>query len=410
MSAPPDLETGLRDRVVEELPRAVELRRTLHREPRVSGEEGPTLRTLLRALDGIPSWCFPGHVGIARAGAPSGPAVGLRVELDALPVRETTDAPWASRNGAMHACGHDVHMAAGVALARAVHATPGAVPLVLVLQPREEQVPSGAVDVLAQGVLDGHDIAAMVGVHVQPMLPRGTVSAVAGPVNAAADTVTITVTGRPGHAAYPHRTADPVVASAHLISTLQTLVSRWADPMNPTVLTIGSIHGGESPNVVPAEVTLTGTLRTFDEAERSELASAIVKVADQVCGAHRCSAETRIDFGDPVLLNDADLVRHTLPRLAAAGLEPGTDLRSCGADDFANYCPHYPSLMIFTGAGSGPSGPGLHHPSFLPSEDDIDAVVRSMLAGYLGAVDRLRASPSSIPFLPSSGAMNDLVQ
>ena len=230
------------------LDEAADLRRRIHAEPRLGGDEQHTTDQIVAAL-GLPSEPVAGTGALVRVGPAAGPSVGLRAELDALPVLETNDLPWRSSNGTMHACGHDVHMAAAFAVAKAVQQEGGPLPLLLVLQPREETYPSGAKDVTLSPEFATHDVRAFIGAHVQPRLPDGEFSAVPGPVNAAADEFSIRVNGRPGHAAYPHLTADPVVAAADLIGTLQHLISRQVDPTNPTVLTVGSISGGNSPNV-----------------------------------------------------------------------------------------------------------------------------------------------------------------
>ncbi len=279
-----------------ELPAAAQLRRRLHLEPRLSGDESDTLGVLLTELSGLPSVEASGGA-VVRAGATEGPAIGLRAELDALPLIEETAVDWRSRNQAMHACGHDVHMAAAVAVTRSVHAVRAAPPLALTLQPREESSPSGAVDMINSDALGAQDVRAFVGVHVQPAIRRGEAGAMPGPINAACDDVHITVHGKPGHGAYPHITADPVTAAADLIGSLQHLVSRQVDPLHPTVLTIGSISGGQAPNVVPAEVHMSGTLRTFDEADRQRLPSAIESAASAVTSVHGCHATVRWDHG-----------------------------------------------------------------------------------------------------------------
>jgi len=386
VSAPlPHQAQELLARLETELPAARLLRRRLHIEPRLSGDEADTVDLLLAELGGLPSVRTSGGA-LIRAGATAGPAIGLRAELDALPLTEETAVDWRSQNQAMHACGHDVHMAAAVAVARCVHAVPTAPPAVLTLQPREESAPSGAIDMIGSDALGGQDVRAFVAAHVQPAVRRGEAGAMPGPINAACDDVHVTVHGKPGHGAYPHITADPVVAAADLIGTLQHLVSRQVDPLHPTVLTIGSISGGQAPNVVPAEVRMSGTLRTFDEADRQRLRSAIESAASAVTSVHGCHASLRWDYGEPVLRNHEELARATQGWLTWAGIQPSAGFRSCGADDFAYYCSRYPAMMIFVGVGDGdPLQPGLHHPGFLPSEDDLAAVARAMLAGYLGA-------------------------
>ncbi len=373
------------------LDEAVRLRRRLHADPRLSGEEDDTTAAMLGAL-GLEATPLPEGGAVVRVGTTGAPAVALRAELDALPVQEQTDVAWASTNGAMHACGHDVHLAAAYAVARAVQDVGGPLPLLLVLQPREETLPSGARDVAESGVFEVNDVRACIGAHVQPRLREGTFAATAGPVNAAADEFMITVEGRPGHAAYPHLTADPVVAAADLVGTLQHLISRQVDPTNPTVLTVGSINGGTSPNVVPSEVRMTGILRTFDEHDRVRLHRALEDTTTAVADVHRCDGTAEVYLGAPVLYNDPHLSKTAASVITGAGLEEAPPLRSCGADDFSYYCPLVPSLMVFVGVGSGGAEqPGLHHPQFLPPERTVGDVATAMLGAYLGACTTVAA-------------------
>jgi amidohydrolase len=291
-----DRVAGLFARLDAHLPEACALRRRLHQDPRLSGEEDDTTDVLVEEL-GLPATRLPEGGALVRLGD-DGPAIGLRAELDALPVVETTGVDWASTNGAMHACGHDVHMAAALAVVRTLADAGTPMPLVVVLQPREETLPSGAKDVTRADAFAEAKIQVMLGVHVQPRLPQGCFAATPGPVNAAADQFTIVVNGLPGHAAYPHLTADPVVAAADLIGTLQHLVSRQVDPTNPTVLTVGSITGGNSPNVVPSAVRMTGILRTFDEHDRVRLHEAIAARSRRRWPAHAALTRRRASARD----------------------------------------------------------------------------------------------------------------
>lgn len=385
--------------LTKHLPDAVALRRQLHRQPRLSGDEDDTTRMLADALD-LPAAFLDRGGALLRLGDGAGPAIGLRAELDALPIVEETGVPWASTSGVMHACGHDVHMAATLAVTRALREVGAPCPLVVVLQPREETLPSGARDVVESDEFAASGIAVMLGAHVQPRLEQGHFAATPGPVNAAADQFTIVVNGLPGHAAYPHLTADPVVAAADLVGTLQHLVSRQVDPTNPTVLTVGSINGGNSPNVVPSSVRMTGILRTFDERDRRRLHEAIASAARSVAQVHGCEAEVEVSRGAPVLDNEPELTTTAAIWLERAGLHPGPALRSCGADDFSYYCDAVPSLMVFLGVGADESGqPGLHHPRFLPPEQSVDEVARAMLGAYLGACSQYVDLPTPEPRL-----------
>lgn len=319
---------------------------------------------------------------VLRIGGP-GAAVGVRGELDALPLTERTGVPWASAGGAMHACGHDVHLAAVVALARAVARLDGhAPPMLVVLQPREEGFPSGASDIVESGVLARHLVRAMIGAHVQPVLAEGTVACTPGAVNASSDEFRVTVAGQEGHAAYPHLTRDPVTAMAQVIVTAQQLVSRSADPMAPTVVTFGTVNAGTAPNAVPGEAVARGTLRAMSEEWRQELRERFRQVVGDVARACGCVAEVAILDGEPVLVNDPDLAVRAGALLLERGWSVTGELRSCGADDFSHYAAVAPSLMMFVGVDTAA---GLHSPEFLPGDEAVDAVAESLLAGYLAA-------------------------
>ncbi|MEV4242167.1 amidohydrolase [Streptosporangium canum] len=372
----------LRAALHAELPAACDLRRELHAEPCVSGREEPTLK---RVLDALPAGAAVERVAetgaLVRVGG-DGPAVGVRGELDALPIVEETGVSWAARNGAMHACGHDVHLAALAALARAVERVGAPVPMVAVLQPREETYPSGALDIVESGALDRHRIGAMVAAHVQPVLAAGETACTPGAVNASADEFTLIVRGEGGHAAYPQLSRDPVLALAQIIVAAQQLVSRDSDPMTPTVVTFGTVAAGTAPNATPADAVARGTLRTMSEAWREQLHDRFRVIADGVARAHGCEAEVLIARGEPVLVNDTRLAEETARLLSSAAHHAPATLRSCGADDFAYYAAAVPSLMLFVGTDTSS---GLHSPGFLPGDETVAAVAESLLAAYLAA-------------------------
>jgi amidohydrolase len=381
----------LRAAVESHLPAAVQLRHQVHREPDLGGHEERTAQRVAAAL-GAPGapWVTQGRLVAVPAG--DGPHIAIRAELDALPLTEATGAPWAATNGAMHACGHDVHLAALVAVGRAIAEVGGPHPLLAVLQPREESLPSGARDVLGSAELAAVEVGAFLGVHLHPSLPAGTVGAQAGPVNASSDDFTVTISGQPSHAAYPHLGRDPIVAAAGTVLALQHLVSRRINPMHPSVLTIGALHAGTVGNAIPGSAELTGTLRAFDEADRAQLHDALRQTAELTARSYGCQAEVAIGLGEPVLRNDAALAAASAPWLAGFGLDPDGDMRSCGSDDFAYYNERFPALMSFVGVGAT-TVPGLHHPEFLPPDEAIADVAKVMLAGYLGACDVLSGRP-----------------
>ncbi|WP_300607052.1 M20 family metallopeptidase [Trebonia sp.] len=373
---------ALRDALDCELPGAVCLRRELHARPSLSGQEEPTLNLLLDALPGgADAERVAGTGAVLRISAP-GPAVGVRTELDALPITEATGVPWAARPGAMHACGHDIHMAALVALARALHEVGPPVPMLAILQPREEGPPSGGRDVVSSGLLQDHQLAAMAAAHVQPLLPAGDVACAPGVINASADRFRVTMAGSPGHAAYPHLTHDPVLALANFVVSVQQLVSRNTDPMQPAVVTVGTLAAGEAANAIPGTATAQGTMRAMSEAHRTRLHERLRDVANGIGLAHGCTAKVVIDPGMPVLDNDPSLAALTAEQLTRLGVRVTEPLRTCGADDFSFYNSVAPGLMLFVGTDGQP-GSGLHTATFLPSDRAVGDLAHALLACYL---------------------------
>lgn len=364
------------------LAEAAALRRALHRQPDLSGDESLTRDLVLQALPGTSTPVKVAETGaVLRIGGP-GPCVGIRGEMDALPVTEATGVAWASQNpGVMHACGHDVHLAALVAVARTIHDAGVPVPLLVVLQPREETYPSGAKDIAEHGVLDAEECVVMIGAHIQPALPAGVVACVPGGVNASSDEFEIVVRGESGHAAYPHLADDPLLALAETVVALQSVVSRSVDPMRSAVVGVSSFQAGQAANVVPDFARATGTIRALSSETRALLHERIVSVSENIARAHDCEAEVRITHGEPVLENDPRLVEVVATQLNAQGMPVSTDLRSLGADDFSFFSERMPSTMMFVGSETDAS---LHTATFLPSDADLRAVARALLAGYLG--------------------------
>lgn len=382
----PDLAALLRAGVASQLADAVLLRHELHADAEPSGSEHRTAARVAAALGDSDAATVAGTGRILRIGPEAGPCIAIRAELDALPIREQTGAPWASRTGAMHACGHDVHMAALVAVARAARAVhrqaglPAA--LLAVLQPREEAPPSGALDIVASGLLEAQQPRAVIAVHLQHQLPAGTVAAPAGTVNAASDDFEIRVEGTGGHAGYPQLAADPVLALCQTVVALQQIVSRRTDPTHAAVVSVGALEAGQAANVIPPAAVARGTLRALDQSDRAGLHKALHEIVEHTCLAHGCRGTVTIDEGEPALVNDERLATASWPWLREAGFAVDTSFRSCGADDFSYYARCAPTLMIFLGTG-GPVT--LHDPRFLPDDAMVGQVAGAMLAGYLGA-------------------------
>jgi amidohydrolase len=379
------LSAALHDALDGELPAAVQLRHDLHAHPEPSGSEHRTSAAVAAALGAADAPLIGGTGRIVRIGPQSGPCVAIRAELDALPITEETGVPWASQTGVMHACGHDVHLAALVAVARAARRVELPAGLLAVLQPREEANPLGAPDIVASAEFAVQRPRAVIGAHLQHQVPPGTVAAAAGTVNAAADEFEIRVEGRGGHAGYPHLAADPVPALCQVVLALQQIVSRRSDPTHAVAVSVGALEAGQAPNVIPGSATARGSLRALDETDRPAMHKALHEIVDHTCRAHGCSGTVTIVEGEPALVNDEALAAASWPWLREAGFTVDTSFRSCGADDFAYYARAAPSLMMFVGVGSAVT---LHHPRFLPDDSAVGRVAAAMLAGYLAAADR----------------------
>lgn len=292
----------------------VEVRHMLHRNPELPYEERETTRFLKEQLTawGIQVEELPGlETGVSAVieGTHPGPMLVLREDIDALPIQENTGLDFASqRPRVCHACGHDVHTAALLYAARALNALRGELhgSVKLIFQCAEE-VGSGAYKMLEAGALKGCQPQAVVGFHCAPLLELGKIGVRRGPSNASFDIFTWTITGRGGHGAYPQRCVDPVVVSAHLITQLQTVVSRFNNPIHPAVLTVGEIHGGTAPNIIPDQVTMRGAMRAFDEGLRQEMLEQIRQITRDCCAALGAKGEVTRDVGIPSIISDREI-------------------------------------------------------------------------------------------------------
>jgi amidohydrolase len=399
--------------VERELAHAVELRHRLHARPELAHAERWTAATVARELPvacarvagtGLiatvgpaPTTPTTGSAGDAAVGAgaerpaadlAAGRAVAVRAELDGLPVAERTGAPFSASGATMHACGHDVHMAALVALARAAHALGEQLPapLLAIFQPSEEAYPSGAEE-LARAELAANPPAAIVAAHVHPELPWGTVALDAGVVNASCDAVEIAVEGEPSHGAYPHHGRDPILALAQIVVALHAQVGRRIDPHGPAVLTVGVLEAGSAENVIPARAHARAALRAHRPADRVALRRLVEEVVAGVAAAHGCRGTVELVPGEPALANDPGIVARARALLADAGLAPAPEWRSCGSDDFAFFGALAPLAMAFVGldGAAGFTAHPLHHPELLPPDAAVGAVARAQAVLYVAA-------------------------
>ncbi|WP_232524952.1 M20 metallopeptidase family protein [Nocardioides mangrovicus] len=370
-----------RDAVRRHLPAAVELRHALHAAPRLGGVESATTQTVVDAL-GLGEGRTVAGTGRLLPVAPGPAPVVLRAELDALPVVEASGLPWASTNGAMHACGHDVHLAGLAAVVMAAADLDLPRPVTALLQPREEGADSGARDVVADGAMD--DVHAIVAAHVQPRLPAGTIAATPGPVNAATDEFTVTVTGHGGHSGYPHTVDDSVLALSAIVVALQQVGARRVDPTVGVACMVNQLRAGTANNVVPSIAVGSGTVRTMREQDRAVAHAAIRDIAQHVAAGHGCAAEVEIDVAEPPLLNDPRLAVAAGELLTGFGHEVDSSWRSFGSDDFSYYSAHTRSLMLFVGTGDERGG--LHEATFWPDDDYVGVVADALIAGYCAAL------------------------
>ena len=383
--------------IERELPDAVALRHRLHARPELAHAEEHTAAAVEAELP-VACATVAGTGRMARVGPASGAPVAVRAELDGLPVQERTDSPFRAPDGAMHACGHDVHMAALVALTRAAHALGDALPaaLLALFQPSEEAYPSGA-EQLAREDLASVGPAAVVAAHIHPELPWGAVALDPGPVNASCDYVEIVVEGRPSHGAYPHRGRDPILAIAHVVVALHAQLARRIDPQSPAVLTVGVLEGGDAENVIPASARAGAALRAQRPADRIELRHMVEEVAKGIAAAHGCRSRVALLPGEPPLENDPGIISRARELLPGVGLVPAPEWRSSGSDDFSFFGALAPIAMGFVGldGAEGFYTRPLHHPEMLPPDSAVGAVARAQAVLFLAAASSTGQAPQT---------------
>ena len=383
-------------------------RRDIHQHPELGNREVRTAQLVaehLRALGfeevrtGIAT---TGVTAVLRGGKP-GPRIALRADMDALPVTERSGLPFASKVtstfrgepvGVMHACGHDAHVGILMGVAEALASIRAELPgeILFVFQPAEEGPPDGeeggAEEMLAQGIFKGFKPQAVFGLHVFSTLNAGQLGWRSGPAMAASDRFNIVVQGRQTHGSRPWGGVDPIVASADLIGTAQTIVSRRQDISRlPVVLSFGAIKGGIRYNIIPDSVELVGTIRTFDEGMRQDVFADLRNVAESVAKAHGATAVVKVPDtkGNPVTANDPALTARVVPSLRKAVgdanvVEMGLIM---GAEDFSFYAREVPGFFFFVGAT--PRGkdaikaPSNHSPEFFLDEEALKVGTRAML-------------------------------
>lgn len=348
------------------LPRAIELRRRIHRHPELGLQLPETRKAVLEALDGFDLEIeeSPGTSGLVATlrGARPGPTLLLRGDMDALPMPEDTDLEFRSQvEGAMHACGHDAHtaMLAGAVELLANHRADLSGNVKFMFQPGEEGQ-FGARIMLDEGLLD--DVDSAFAIHIFPMLGVGKISTKAGAFFASADEFEIVVSGKGGHASMPHTARDPIPATCEIVQALQSFVTRRAPAFDPIVITVSSLHAGTTTNVIPERATVAGTVRAVSETSRQLALDGVDRVARGVAVAHELDVDVRIHHGYPVTVNH-DGFTHFALETARELLGPGGALEqpspSMGAEDWSYVLQRFPGCMVILGVrpDEGPGAP-----------------------------------------------------
>jgi amidohydrolase len=407
-------------------PRVIEWRRDLHQNPELSNREFRTSKVVaehlvrlgLEVQTGIAK---TGVVGVLKGGKP-GPTIALRADMDALPVVEQTDVPFRSRVtttyrnetvGVMHACGHDVHTSVLMGLAEAFAGMRADLPgtVIFLFQPAEEGAPEGedggASLMIQEGVLQRYRPEAVFGLHVFANMPIGMIGYRGGPLMAGSDTYRILVKGKQTHGARPWSGVDPIVISSQIVGALQTVVSRQTDiTQNPAVVTVGAIKGGIRFNIVPDQVEMLGTIRTFDPQQRAAVIKNIDRMVTNIAEASGATATFEIQPGsNPVVRNDPALTERVLPSLRrAAG---AANVRAVplvtGAEDFAFFAEKVPSFFFFVGVTPRDqnmlTAASNHSPLFYVDETAIPIASRAF--GQLALDYLVSGTTGSPPVTPS---------
>jgi hippurate hydrolase len=395
------------DALEKAVARARPLYRQLHAAPELSGKETRTSALLIEQMKALGYQVTPklggaGFIAVFANGP--GPTVLIRTDLDALPVQEATGVSYASRTpGVMHACGHDLHMASwlGAAAALMHQRASWKGTLVFLAQPAEE-IGVGATAMLKDGVLSKFPkpVAALA-LHTHAGLPAGSIGVISGPALANVDNLDLTFFGTSGHGAYPHLTVDPIVIAARFVTAVQTLASREASPFEPVVVTVGSIHGGTKHNIVPDEVRLQLTARSYTDPARQALREGVARLAKAEAEAGRSPKPPTLSIqnGSDATVNDDALLTRLRPALTSAlGVEALRPVeRSMAGEDFGAYgtAGGFPSLLLWVGAveparfaaSKGAGLPSLHSAQFAPDERAIETGITALTASALSLLE-----------------------
>jgi amidohydrolase len=377
------LTQKIKDLVEEDFSEIKNNREYLHSYPELSFVEYETakyVKQLLKhyGIEEIEEKCNTGIIAHIKGKNPDKRIIALRADLDALPIQEKTGAKYQSKHkGIMHACGHDAHTSCLLGAAKILNSLKSEFEgtIKLIFQPGEEKIPGGASLLIKDGVFLNKTPNAIYGQHVFPELPAGKIGLKPGMYMASADEVYIKIKGKGGHGALPHKNIDPVLIAAHVITSLQQIISRNADPRIPTVLSFGKVNAAGATNVIPDEVTLEGTFRTMNEEWRYKAHSLIKKMVDSICQSMGGTSDVNIVVGYPFLENDIELTNKSKAwAIEYLGNENVVDLDlRMTAEDFAYYSHHVPACFyrLGTSGENKNTHASVHNPYF---DIDMDAL------------------------------------
>lgn len=371
--------------------KVIEIRQHLHAHPELSYQEVETGKYIAQQLEkmGIPyehGIADNGVIGMIEGKNPSKKVIALRADIDALPITEINDVPYKSKNkGIMHACGHDVHTSSLLGAAKILQECKNDFEgsIKLLFQPAEERLPGGASIMIAEGALENPKPVSIIGQHVHPPLAAGKIGLKPESYMASGDELHVTVSGKGGHGALPQDCIDPIVITAHIITALQQIASRNANPSMPTVLTLGKINStGGATNIIPNEVKLKGTFRTFDETWRTEAHRRMKKMAEGIAESMGGACDFRIEKGYPSLYNNPELTQNVKDwAIEYLGAENVVDLPiRTTAEDFAYYSQVMPACFYRLGTGNVSKGitSPVHTNTFDIDEDCMETSIGLM--------------------------------
>lgn len=385
------------NRIDEQFQEMVAIRRYLHQYPEVSFQEVKTAAYIARFYEErkIAVRKNVGGNGVVATikGALPGPTIALRADFDALPIHDEKDVPYRSKvDGVMHACGHDGHTATLLMVADTLYHYRQALKgnVVLIHQHAEEYAPGGAKDMIADGCLEGVDV--IFGTHLWSTLPTGHVGYRSGAFMAASDRFQVTIHGKGGHGAQPHLTKDSIVMATQFVSNLQQVVSRRVNPIQPAVVTVGSIHGGDAFNVIADKTTIIGTARTFDEHVRKDMEREIERILQGTCLAGDATYDYEYYRGYPTLVNHEEETNY-LKEVTSIVPEVTKIVeydQQMGGEDFAYYLQHVKGTYFFTGAMMSNEKDVYphHHPKFDFNEHAMKIAAKILLTATLNYTDK----------------------